>query len=200
MKLLVCGGREFMDVEYAIPRLQKIHTKTPVTTLICGMAKGGDSIALAWAREVGIPVEEYPPDWKTHGKAAGPIRNKQMRDEGHPDLVVGLPGGNGTAGMIKLARDGGIPVIEYRYNYFQKDDPVWGFLSNFYMTDLVDEHGVIYRSNEHYYQAAKTLDEEWRQKIIAAETAGKAKKLGNSKTLPLRPDWASPPPGFKIEL
>ena len=190
MRLLVCGGREFMDVEYAIPRLQRIHEKTPISTLICGMADGGDSIAHAWAKELGIPIDEYPADWKKHGRAAGPIRNKQMRDEGHPDLVVGLPGGTGTAGMLKLAREGGIPAVEYRYNYFQKEDPVWGFLSNFYPREFEEiGTGIRYQSNEHYYQAAKTLDQEWQQKIIDADTAGKAKKLGNAKELPLRKDW-----------
>jgi len=198
MRLLVCGGREFTDVEYAIPRIHKLHQKTPVTTLICGMAKGGDSLALAWARELGIPVEEYPADWKKHGKAAGPIRNEEMLAKGKPDLVVGLPGGTGTSHMCKISQEIGVPVIRYRYNYFVKDDPVWGFLSNFYAREFYGPspeevksypETILYKTSEHYYQAEKTLDPSWKIKILEAETPGAAKKLGNSKTLPLRKDW-----------
>lgn len=189
MKLLVCGGREFTDVEYAVPRIHRVHQQTPVSALICGMAKGGDSIALAWARELGIPVEEYHADWKKYGKAAGPIRNQQMADA-QPDLVIALPGNIGTASMIEIAKKAGIPTTIYRYNFFKKEDPVWGFLSNFYPNPFPD-HDVIYRSNEHYYQSEKTLDPEWKQRIIEAEDARMAKKLGNHKSLPLRDDWAT---------
>jgi UDP-N-acetylmuramoylalanine-D-glutamate ligase len=59
-----------------------------------------------------IPVETYEADWDTHGKAAGPIRNKRMLDEGKPDLVVAFPGGRGTANMISQARKAGVEVIE----------------------------------------------------------------------------------------
>lgn len=196
MKLLVCGGREFTDVEYAIPRIHRIHVKTPVTTLICGMAKGGDSIALAWARELNIPVEEYYADWKKHGKAAGPIRNQKMADDGHPDMVLALPGGNGTAGMVEIARKAGIHTVVCRYNYFTKEDPVYGFLSNFYPSSFLgpdqirnDHPLVLYRSSEHYYQAAKTLDPTWHYKIIETPNAAAAKKLGGSKSLPIRDGW-----------
>src|SRR4051812_7751877 len=118
MRLLVCGGRDFMDVEYAIPRIHRVHTETPVSTLICGMAKGADSIAHAWAKELKIPVEEYHADWSKHGKAAGPIRNEEMLAKGRPDKVIGLPGGSGTSHMCQISREIGVPVVQYRYNYF----------------------------------------------------------------------------------
>lgn len=60
------------------------------------------------------------------------------------------------------------------------------FLSNFYTTPIVYE-GHEYRSTEHAYQAAKTLDESWKRKIREAEKASETKKLG--KQCPMRPDW-----------
>lgn len=60
------------------------------------------------------------------------------------------------------------------------------FLSNFYMHEIEYE-GIVYLSNEHAYQAAKTLDIEERKKIAALLTAGDAKKAG--KKLKIRPDW-----------
>src|SRR5260221_3414883 len=81
MRLLVCGGRDFDDAEFAIPRIHRLHQKNPVTALICGMAKGGDTLGYFWAKEVGVPIEEYRADWKQYGPAAGPIRNQLMLDE-----------------------------------------------------------------------------------------------------------------------
>jgi ribA/ribD-fused uncharacterized protein len=53
------------------------------------------------------------------------------------------------------------------------------FLSNFY-----------YFSNttvEHQFQAAKTTDPEWKQRILNAPTPGMAKRLG--RKCPCRPNW-----------
>jgi DNA-binding MurR/RpiR family transcriptional regulator len=55
----------------------------------------------------------YPADWEAYGKAAGPIRNQRMLDEGKPDLVIAfsdLPTTSGTYDMIKRAKAAGIPV------------------------------------------------------------------------------------------
>jgi hypothetical protein len=54
----------------------------------------------------------YPADWAKHGRAASPIRNQQMLDEGRPNLVVAFPGGRGTADMVRRARSAGVEVIE----------------------------------------------------------------------------------------
>lgn len=45
------------------------------------------------------------------GRAAGPMRNKQMLEEGKPDLVVAFPGGAGTENMVKQAKAAGIRVL-----------------------------------------------------------------------------------------
>lgn len=54
----------------------------------------------------------FPADWKQYGKAAGPIRNKQMLDEGQPDLVLcfhdDIEKSKGTKNMYELAKARGI--------------------------------------------------------------------------------------------
>jgi hypothetical protein len=35
-----------------------------------------------------------------------------MLEEGKPDVVVALPGGRGTADMVRRAKDAGVKVIE----------------------------------------------------------------------------------------
>lgn len=51
---------------------------------------------------------------RLEGKAAGPIRNQRMLDDGKPDRVLAFPGGRGTANMVKLAKAAGVPVHEIR--------------------------------------------------------------------------------------
>jgi hypothetical protein len=52
-------------------------------------------------------------DWNSDGNAAGPIRNRAMRDDGIKGLVAfRMPGvSRGTDGMCALARERDIPVI-----------------------------------------------------------------------------------------
>jgi hypothetical protein len=37
-----------------------------------------------------------------------------MLTEGHPDLVIAFPGGNGTDMMVKLAKAANVSVIEIK--------------------------------------------------------------------------------------
>lgn len=65
-------------------------------------------------------------------------------------------------------------------------DGPFAFLSNFYPTKAAFE-GVIYRTSEHAFQAAKSTDENVREMIRNCDTPGRAKILGNK--IQLRPDW-----------
>lgn len=60
------------------------------------------------------------------------------------------------------------------------------FLSNFSPCSVWME-GVEYSSVEHAYQAAKTTDKTWREKIRLEPSPAKAKRIG--RKVPLRPDW-----------
>lgn len=122
MRILVCGGTGFDNWDLLYSTLYEIHDRrsdlSKPLTIIEGGAIGADFLARVWAKYMDIPepglyiVEEYPANWKKYGRAAGPIRNQQMLDEGKPDLVVAFPGGTGTADMVKRAKKAGIEVIE----------------------------------------------------------------------------------------
>jgi hypothetical protein len=112
MRLLVCGGRNFSDVKLAHEKITKAIGTIFMTppTIIHGGAKGADEIAGEYASINGFPCEVYPADWSKHGRAAGPIRNRQMIVEGRPNAVLCLPGGRGTQNMAKQAAEAGIMV------------------------------------------------------------------------------------------
>lgn len=112
MKVLVCGGRAFNDALTLGSWLGGIHKNNgPITELIEGGAPGADFMARKFAEWMGIPVRTFEAEWDIHGKAAGPIRNKRMLDEGKPDLVVAFEGGKGTANMLKQATAAGVKIL-----------------------------------------------------------------------------------------
>ncbi|MBP0440637.1 DUF2493 domain-containing protein [Tianweitania sediminis] len=106
-RVLVCGGRDYDNRDYVHQILDALDS---VEVIIEGGATGADLAAASWATFSRKHIETFPADWKTHGKAAGPIRNQRMIDEGKPDLVIAFPGGRGTADMIRRAEAASIPV------------------------------------------------------------------------------------------
>ena len=113
MKVLVCGGRDFNDGARLREVLDSFHENLgPITCLVHGAANGADSLAGTWAAMKGVLTKAYPADWKKNGRGAGPIRNRQMLDEEHPDIIIAFPGGRGTAHMVNLARSRGFKVLE----------------------------------------------------------------------------------------
>ena len=111
MKVLVTGGRHYEDGVTLFRVLGEIHTSRGISLLIRGDASGADRLAGEWADINDVPVEAFPADWKQHGRAAGPIRNREMLAR-KPNLVIAFPGGRGTADMVRQAKSAGIPVME----------------------------------------------------------------------------------------
>ena len=114
MKVIVCGGRDFDDQEFAFAALDRFNIKHPVTLVIEGGAKGADALGAQWARLRGIDCWRVEADWDKHGKAAGPIRNKLMLDL-QPDAVIAFPGGKGTANMVSQAESQHINIWRPKY-------------------------------------------------------------------------------------
>lgn len=110
MKVMVCGGRDYDNQVQLYSVLDDIHANTPIKKLIHGNGRGADMLAQMWANERGVNVTSFPAEWGKYNKAAGPIRNQAMVDDG-PHLVVAFPGGSGTADSVTRARRRGLPVI-----------------------------------------------------------------------------------------
>lgn len=115
MRVLVCGGRDYDDRDHIWNTLTAINSERRINLIIHGAATGADSEGMLWAQSMlGRKHAPFVADWKKHGRAAGPIRNQRMLDEGKPDLVVAFPGGRGTADMVRRARAAGVEVREIR--------------------------------------------------------------------------------------
>jgi hypothetical protein len=85
-------------------RFEKFHK------LIHGGAHGVDQVAASWAELWGVEVEEYPADWDRHGKAAGPIRNKEMAAKADALIAIWDGKSRGTKQMIDHCITIGLPL------------------------------------------------------------------------------------------
>ena len=88
-----------------------------VHLVLHGGARGADAAIGRAAQQLGWSALVMPAQWQLHGRAAGPIRNRELleqaiaRAEAHSSpgyqasvLVVAFPGGTGTASLVQQAR------------------------------------------------------------------------------------------------
>lgn len=117
MILLVCGSRNtpasFLPViKHAISLINPV-------SVVHGGGGNADNFAGFAATQLKLPVHIFPADWKTYGRAAGPIRNQQMLDEGKPDLVLAIHPESGitagTSDTVRRATKANIPVVYLKW-------------------------------------------------------------------------------------
>jgi hypothetical protein len=120
-RVIVTGSRYWSDRQAVHEALEAAFSTAPRHPFVVhGACRTGADVhahmwALAASASADVIEEPHPADWATHGKAAGPIRNKHMVDLG-ADLVLAfpLPNSVGTAHTMRLARQAGIEVREVR--------------------------------------------------------------------------------------
>lgn len=115
MRILICGGRDYDDREELFYEVTHSVEDWRNAVIISGMARGADALGVDFAKTYGLELLEFPADWDRYKKAAGPIRNQQMIDEGKPDIVLAFPTKNsrGTYDMIRRAKSHGIKTIVF---------------------------------------------------------------------------------------
>lgn len=137
MKLLICGDRNITDYKILLEAL-KASGYENIDTVISGNANGVDKLGERYAKENGLILKIFKPDWKNldapgaiikendYGKynsRAGMDRNEKMVDEADNVLAVQTNGPtSGTQGSVKYAKSKDKPVFEYRsrekYDYY----------------------------------------------------------------------------------
>lgn len=119
IRLAIVGSRTFTDyarfrTEVARYCWDAFAEKDEPREIVSGGASGTDAMAERYAAERGWPLAVFPADWKTWGKAAGILRNRDIVR--HADRVIAFWDGQsrGTAHTIETARREGVPccVVE----------------------------------------------------------------------------------------
>ena len=117
-KVIICGSRIISDKKYIFEALDNLLKDYEDVEIISGHARGVDTIAEVYAKERAIPLKVFSADWKQYGRAAGPIRNKEMLQyamSAEP-LVISFWDGKsqGTKNMMLLALKSGITVLDFQ--------------------------------------------------------------------------------------
>ena len=114
MKVIVAGSREgvsYREVELAI---RDSGWADEIAVVVSGGAVGVDAHGERWADAHGRSVERHPvseTDWRTHGKAAGPMRNRRMAQVADAAIVVWDGKSPGSRNMIYEALKADIPTF-----------------------------------------------------------------------------------------
>ena len=107
MKLAIIGSRELY-----IDEPDKFITKC-VTALVSGGARGIDTCARDYARENGLKMIEYFPDYKKYGRSAPLKRNILIIEEADQVLAFWDGKSRGTKFVIDKCKEMNKPIICY---------------------------------------------------------------------------------------
>lgn len=114
MRLIIAGTRTYAPTFEEIDRALRYAMRIEPIDLIAvlsGCADGADTVGAQWARAKGIPVQEYPANWREFGKRAGMIRNGEMAKVADALLAFWDGRSRGTSDMIdRMKQRPGRPV------------------------------------------------------------------------------------------
>lgn len=109
MKVIIAGSRDIMNMD--LVKQSIVNSRFHITEVVCGMARGVDSLGKQWAEENGIPVKEFPTNWDKYHKAAGAIRNMEMAKYADALIAIMKDGSKGTKNMIQCATKVGMKNV-----------------------------------------------------------------------------------------
>lgn len=118
LTVITCGDRD-SRCEYRPVIKRALKNLPPNSTVVHGGCRGIDIESAKIAKKIGLKVISYPiseKEWRTLGRAAGPVRNRRML-ETKPDMVLAfhpdVTHSKGTKNMMITAHSEGIPVYLY---------------------------------------------------------------------------------------
>lgn len=109
-RVIIAGCRMFGDYQLMKEKCDYFFQNKKPTAIICGDARGADTLGKRYAKERNIPVELFPAEWNKYGNRAGYLRNTQMAN--NADALIAFWDGKsrGTGNMIEIARKKNLPV------------------------------------------------------------------------------------------
>lgn len=115
-RVIIAGGRDFQDYPLLCQTMDFLLSNIQEEiVIVCGKARGADSLGEQYAKDRGYTIHPFPADWDKHGRSAGFVRNKEMVQ--NADALVAFWDGqsHGTKHMIDLAHRHQLKVRVKRY-------------------------------------------------------------------------------------
>jgi len=98
VKVIIAGSRLLSDYSLVTQAMQR--SGFDVTEVVCGMATGIDTLGYRWAQCYNKQIKEMPANWNRDGKAAGPIRNRDMAKYADAAVIIWDGKSAGTRNMV----------------------------------------------------------------------------------------------------
>ena len=111
MRVIIAGSRHMQTADYPLIGQAVSASGFTPTEIVSGMAPGADTLGMAWAVANNLPIKKFPADWKRYGRAAGPIRNSQMRDYAQALIVLIWANSRGSLNMLLQMQKAGKPIF-----------------------------------------------------------------------------------------
>lgn len=124
ISIIICGGRHFENYQMLKSTVDKYLENNGIlyeeVEIVSGHCQGADMLGERYANEHGCSLRVFSAEWTKYGRAAGPIRNKQMVDyltTTEKGLVVAFVSDNtrGTRNTIAQAQKLDIETIVTEY-------------------------------------------------------------------------------------
>jgi hypothetical protein len=127
-RVILTSSRDWDDPLAIWKGLRLCHARAEsagkTLVVVHGNSGQGDMIGKLYGQLMGGCEEEgHDPDWDTHGRAGGPIRNKEMVASGADECLAAIGpchdrrctrhiphGSHGASGCADLAEEAGIPT------------------------------------------------------------------------------------------
>ena len=116
-RLIIAGGREFSDYPLLAASVVEFVNELddPDIEIVCGCARGADSLGEEYGKSKGYKINYYKPNWDLYGKAAGMFRNRAMALNADGLIAFWDGSSKGTKHMIDMARRHGLKVKVIKY-------------------------------------------------------------------------------------
>lgn len=114
LKVIIAGGRNITDYDYLLDAIKK--SGFSISEIVCGKAKGVDSMGEQYSISNNIPVIPFPAIWEVNGvvdKGAGFKRNQQMADYADALILIYNGHSKGSSDMLQRAKKKGLKIFVY---------------------------------------------------------------------------------------
>lgn len=103
MNLAIVGSRDFDDYELVDKLCAHLVERCDINAIVSGGAKGADKLGERFARQYGLDMIVFKPDWQQFGKRAGYLRNVEIIEASN--IVIAFWDGmsKGTKHSIDIA-------------------------------------------------------------------------------------------------
>lgn len=113
--VIIAGSRNFNDYEFLKQYMDFLLQNKQDIVVLCGEARGADSLGKRYALEKGFSVLSFPADWKRFGRSAGVLRNREMSKNADACVVFWDGFSRGSANMIAEAKRAGLALRVRRF-------------------------------------------------------------------------------------